>query len=93
MIDLINFEFIEKELRRFWIKSLVVVLIINLFIYRYGNYLGNINFVWKIFLEEKKCDVVVVVRNVNLIKDDVLKFVMCCMRKDFIDRYFCKCKI
>lgn len=93
MIDLINFEFIEKELRRFWIKSLVVVLIINLFIYRYGNYLGNINFVWKIFLEEKKCDFVVVVRNVNLIKDDVLKFVMCCMRKDFIDRYFCKCKI
>lgn len=93
MIDLINFEFIEKELRRFWIKSLVVVLIINLFIYRFGNYLGNINFVWKIFFEEKKCDFVVVVRNVNLIKDDVLKFVMCCMRKDFIDRYFCKCKI
>lgn len=75
MIDLINFEFIEKELRRFWIKSLVVVLIINLFIYRFGNYLGNINFVWKIFFEEKKCDFVVVVRNVNLIKDDVLKFV------------------
>lgn len=93
VIDLINFEPIEKESRRSWIKSLVVASTINLFTYRYGNYLSNITFVWKIPSEEKKRDPAAVARNVNLIQDDVLKFATRSMRKDFIDRYSRKCKI
>lgn len=64
-----------------------------MFTYRYGNYLGNINCVWKIPSEEKKRDPAAVARNVNLIKDDVLKFATRRMRKDFFDRYSRKCKI
>ena len=93
VIDLINFEPIDKELRRSWIKNLAVASTINLFTYRYGNYLGNINIVWKIPSEEKNRNPATIARNITLIKEEVLKFSTRRMRKDFIDRYSQKCKI
>jgi hypothetical protein len=93
MIDLINFEPIDKERRRIWIQKLSVSSTINLFIYRYGNYLGNVNIVWKIPPDAKNRDPAKAARNVNLVKGDISQFATRQMRRDFIEKYSSKCRI
>lgn len=46
--DLIDFEPEDKTERRKWYDNLYLSFDISLFTYRYGNYLGNVNLVWKV---------------------------------------------
>ena len=92
-IDLINFEPQEKEARRLWLKGLALSSTVNLFVFRYGNYMGNINFIWKIPSAEEDRKPSEAVCIVNLIKDDILKYATRRMRRDFIETYHKKCQI
>ena len=66
-VDLINFEPKDKEARRMWLKKMVLCPI-NIFTYRYGNHLGNLNIVWKIPLDSFQRDQATQVRIVNDLK-------------------------
>lgn len=50
--DLIDFELEDKIEWRKWYDNLYLFFDILLFIYRYGNYLGNVNLVWKVNEED-----------------------------------------
>ena len=47
-IDLCDLEPSNKEERRKWLTDMAVPFPITMFTYRYGNYFGNLNMVWKI---------------------------------------------
>ncbi|XP_061174307.1 uncharacterized protein LOC133183363 [Saccostrea echinata] len=85
-IDLIRFEPNDKEERRKWIKHLSLSSSVALYSFQYGNYLGNMNVLWK--LPESTCrDTVKQVKVIDKIKRNILKFSTRKMQKDFIDRY------
>lgn len=50
--DLIDFEPEDKTERRKWLDNLHLSFDISLFTYKYGNYLGNVNLVWKVNEED-----------------------------------------
>lgn len=47
-IDLCDLEPENKETRRKWLSHMTLPFPVSVFTYRYGNYLGNLNMVWKI---------------------------------------------
>jgi hypothetical protein len=46
-VDLIDFDPSERFDRRTWIQELKLPFAIGLFTYHHGNYLGNVNVIWK----------------------------------------------
>ena len=92
-LDLCDFEPTHKDDRRKWIQDLCLSCSITHFTYAYGNYLGNMNVVWKIpgKIEERKPSEDA--RLVNLTRENIMKFATRKMRKDFVDRYSKSCKI
>ena len=86
-IDLINFEPKEKEARRKWIQGLSVSSSLTLFTYRYGNYLGNINIVWKIPDSVNDRDTMKEIDAANAARENIFKFATRQMQKNFIERY------
>ena len=85
-IDLIDFEPNDKEARRKWITHLRLSNYFALFSFQHGNYLGNMNVVWKL-PDPTERDTVRQVQVVNEIKQNIMKFSTRKMQKDFIDRY------
>ena len=81
------------EDRRKWLNGIQLSASVSLFVYRYGNYLGNFNIVWKIPSEMKDRMADEEVRIVTDIKQGIKKFATRCMRKDFLDRYSKTCKV
>ena len=61
--------------------------------YRYSNYLGNVNILWKIPGDLKERSTDEEVRIVNEIKSGIMKLSTQRMHKDFIDRYSKSCKV
>jgi hypothetical protein len=93
MIDLVDFEPSEKEDRRKWYKHLCVSCSVCIYSYKYGNYLGNINMIWKIpakAIDRKSSENV---RIINLVRDSVMTFSTRRMRRDFVNKYTKKIKI
>lgn len=86
-LDLCNFEPSDKEDRRKWLHGIQLTSSVSLFVYRYGNYLGNVNILWKIPHDLKKREVDEEVRIVTELKRGIMKFATRRMRKDFIDKY------
>ena len=64
-----------------------------MYVYRYGNYLGNVNIIWKIPKDLQQRSTDEEVRIVSDVKRGLMKFSTRRMRKDFIDRYSKSCKV
>ena len=68
------------EDRRKWLNGIQLSANVSLFVYRYGNYLGNVNIVWKIpsGMKDRMADEEV--RIVTDMKQGIMKFATRCMR-------------
>lgn len=86
-VDLIDFEPQNKDERKNWIQKLALSCPVTFFTYRYGNYLGNLNIIWKIPKVVRDRNTQKEIQTVNNVKEDIMKFATRQMRKDFIDRY------
>lgn len=86
-VDLIDFEPQNKDERKNWIQKLALSCPVTFFTYRYGNYLGNLNIIWKIPKLVRDRNTQKEIQTVNNVKEDIMKFATRQMRKDFIDRY------
>ncbi|XP_056009601.1 uncharacterized protein LOC130051588 [Ostrea edulis] len=85
-IDIIDFEPDDKETRRKWITNLSLSNSVALFPFQFGNYLGNMNVLWKIPGSSER-DTVKQVQIINKVKKNIMKFSTRKMQKEFIDRY------
>lgn len=74
--DLIDFELEDKIERRKWYDNLYLFFDILLFIYRYGNYLGNVNLVWKVNEEDIQQSIFMEIGIVNKIRESIFKYVI-----------------
>lgn len=74
--DLIDFELEDKIERRKWYDNLYLFFDILLFIYRYGNYLGNVNLVWKVNEEDIQQLIFMEIGIVNKIRESIFKYVI-----------------
>ncbi|XP_053379602.1 uncharacterized protein LOC128548528 isoform X2 [Mercenaria mercenaria] len=86
-IDLCDIESLDKEVRRKWLNNMKLPFPVTQFTYRYGNYLGNLNMVWKIpqDIRDRKSSV-----ECQLVKDTLNQISLYKtrrMHKDFIARY------
>ncbi|WAR27915.1 hypothetical protein MAR_013619 [Mya arenaria] len=86
-IDLCDIEPLNKEERRKWLNKLSLPFPVSQFTFSYGNYLGNLNILWKIpaDLKERKADVECSI--VQEILKQVSMYKTRRMQKDFVDRY------
>lgn len=82
--DLIDFEPEDKTERRKWYDNLYLSFDISLFTYRYGNYLGNVNLVWKVNEEDTQQSTSMEIGIVNKIRESIPKYATRQMQKDFI---------
>lgn len=85
--DLIDFEPEDKTERRKWYDNLYLSFDISLFTYRYGNYLGNVNLVWKVNEEDTQQSTSMEIGIVNKIRESIPKYATRQMQKDFILKY------
>lgn len=61
---------------------------ISLFTYKYGNYLGNVNLVWKVNEEDTQQSTSLEIGIVSKIRESIPKYATRQMQKDFILKYF-----
>ena len=92
-LDLCDFEPVDKEDRRKWIQGLSLSCTVTHFTYAYGNYLGNMNIVWKIPEKIGDRNPSEDARLVNISRENIMTFATRKMRKDFIEKYSKSCKI
>lgn len=86
-IDLCDLEPSNKEERRKWLTDMKVPFPITVFTYRYGNYLGNLNMVWKIPVHIRERKTSVECKLVQDIIQQIPKYKTRRMQKDFVVRY------
>lgn len=72
--DLIDFEPEDKTEQRKWLDNLHLSFDISLFTYRYGNYLGNVNIVWKIEEQDNQQSTSLEIGIVNKIRESIPKY-------------------
>lgn len=89
--DLIDFELVDRFDRRIWIQELKLLFVVGLFIYCYGNYLGNVNIIWKQF-EKLERESILDIFIINDIKVKIFKFGIRVMFKEFYEKYVKLCK-
>ncbi len=77
--------------RRSWFQKLQLPVPVQMFTYYYGNYLGNVCFLWKIPAAKELRRDDEVVRIVTNINKSLPKYATRAMRKRFFDRYSDKC--
>jgi hypothetical protein len=81
-VSLMDFQSDDRFERRRWMDKLVTSYPLTIYIYRQGNYLGNLAFVWKLPPHD-----VMKVKVKMKVKELIPKYSSRGMRKDFIDRY------
>lgn len=89
--DLIDFEPADRFDRRTWIQELKLPFAVGLFTYCHGNYLGNVNIIWKQpekLERESTSDISII----NDIKAKIPKFGTRAMFKEFHEKYAKSCK-
>lgn len=85
-IDLIDFEPIDRYDRRNWLEKLKLTCAFGIFTYQHGNYLGNLNVVWKQPPMPDR-DSARDIQLMNDIKSKITVFATRAMRKDFMEKY------
>lgn len=86
-LPLINFEPEDKTERYAWIKNLQLPYSYGIFTYHYGNYLGNLNVIWKQPVQSER-NSGQDISNINFVKGNVLTvYATRAMRKDFFEKY------
>lgn len=84
--DFIDFEPADRFDRRTWIHELKVPFAVGLFTYCHGNYLGNVNIIWK-QPEKLKRESTSDNSIINDIKPKIPKFGTRAMFKEFHEKY------
>lgn len=86
--ELIDFEPEDKTERRKWLDNLHLSFDISLFTYKYGNYLGNVNLVWKVNEEDTQQSTSLEIGIVSKIRESIPRYATRQMQKDFILKYY-----
>lgn len=84
---LMDLEPSERIDRRKWIDNIQLSLSISLYSYQHGNYLGNLNFAWKLPSDDSKRSGMKELQVIEQIKKDIPVFSTRQMKSEFINRY------